>query len=204
MTENLLLFFQVSGLCHALEDSVVLVQRAALDLTLLLLPMHNTQLLKEDHTSIVTSALIVLLRRDMSLNRYFIFSTITNAVTYIMYHHFRRLFSWLLGSEVNLSLLSSEHPVMKRLSISSESESVDDKCLSGSAYFEAFSKPLLVAAFVNLLKMACHRSNTKEPPDLRPFKIIVPLLDKPEVGPLILDSIFFDLLRYYIYYFNFF
>ena len=60
---------QVAALCQAMEDSNVMVQRAALDLTLAALPMHNTQLLRPDLVRIVTSAILVLLRRDMSLNR---------------------------------------------------------------------------------------------------------------------------------------
>lgn len=46
------------------------MQRAALDLTLAALPMHNTQLLRRDLVKVVTSAILVVLRRDMSLNRY--------------------------------------------------------------------------------------------------------------------------------------
>ena len=66
---NILFKFKVSGLSQAMIDSSVMVQRAALDLTLLALPMHNTQLLRHDLSTLVTSAILVLLRRDMSLNR---------------------------------------------------------------------------------------------------------------------------------------
>ena len=33
------------------------------------------------------------------------------------------------------------------------------------------------------------------PPDLRPYRLLVSILDKPEVGPYILDDIFIDVLR---------
>ncbi|ROT61380.1 putative protein dopey-1-like [Penaeus vannamei] len=160
----------VSALCQAMEDSSVLVQRAALDLTLAALPMHNTQLLRPDLVRIVTSAILVLLRRDMSLNR--------------------RLYAWLLGSEINLSLLSSEHPVVKRLN-SAVSDSNTEDGTEVNAYFETFSRPLLVEGVVSCLQA----SQGTNPPDLRPYRLIVSLLDKPEIGPFILDDIFLDLLR---------
>lgn len=160
----------VAALCQAMEDSSVMVQRAALDLTLAALPMHNTQLLRHDLVRIVTSAILVLLRRDMSLNR--------------------RLYAWLLGSEINLSLLSSEHPIIKRLNSAVSDSTVDDG-VEVNAYFESFSRPLLVEGIVACLRT----SQGKNPPDLRPYRLIVSLLDKPEIGPYILDNIFLDLLR---------
>ncbi|XP_066988498.1 protein dopey-1 homolog isoform X3 [Macrobrachium rosenbergii] len=160
----------VSALCQALEDSSVLVQRAALDLTLSALPMHNTQLLRPDLVRIITSAILVLLRRDMSLNR--------------------RLYAWLLGSEINFSLLSSEHPVVKRLASTMSDTNTEDGT-DINAYFEIFSRPLLVEGVKSCLKA----SQGTNPPDLRPYRLIVSLLDKPEIGPFILDDIFLDLLR---------
>ncbi|XP_017772866.1 PREDICTED: protein dopey-1 homolog isoform X2 [Nicrophorus vespilloides] len=70
----------VSGLCAAVQDSSVLVQRSALDLLMVCFPMQNTQLLYADMVRLVTAALTTILRRDMSLNR--------------------RLYAWLLNSEV--------------------------------------------------------------------------------------------------------
>ena len=61
----------INGICAALLDSNVLVQRAILDLLLCCFPMHNKQILKEDMINIVTAAITVLLRRDVSLNRRF-------------------------------------------------------------------------------------------------------------------------------------
>ena len=61
----------INGICAALLDSNVLVQRAILDLLLCCFPMHNKQILKQDMVNIVTAALTVLLRRDVSLNRRF-------------------------------------------------------------------------------------------------------------------------------------
>jgi hypothetical protein len=49
---------------------------------------------------------------------------------------FRRLFAWLLGSEVNISLLSSEHPLVKK-SKSSEGS-------SSNLYFDMYSREMLI------------------------------------------------------------
>lgn len=65
----MIFFFQVQGLCASLQDSSVLVQRCALDLLLLGFPIHSNQLVASDMVQVVTSALTVVLRRDMSLNR---------------------------------------------------------------------------------------------------------------------------------------
>lgn len=54
-----------------MQDSSVLVQRSALDLLLVGFPMHNTQLLYTDMVRLVTASLATILRRDMSLNRYY-------------------------------------------------------------------------------------------------------------------------------------
>ena len=80
------------AICLALRDSSALVQRSALDLLLQGLPVHQPQFVVGDMVGLVTSMLATLLRRDMSLNR--------------------RLFSWLLGSEINPALLPSSHPIV--------------------------------------------------------------------------------------------
>lgn len=59
----------VSGLCAAVQDSSVLVQRSALDFLIVCFPMQNKQLLYADMVRLVTAALTTILRRDMSLNR---------------------------------------------------------------------------------------------------------------------------------------
>lgn len=59
----------VNGICTSLLDQTVLVQRAILDLLIDIFPMHNKQLLKQDMISIITAAVTVLLRRDITLDR---------------------------------------------------------------------------------------------------------------------------------------
>lgn len=62
----------------------------------------------------------------------------------------RRLFAWLLGSEVNISLLSSEHPLVKK-SKSSEGS-------SSNLYFDMYSREMLIQV-CNVHK--CHYCSVK-------------------------------------------
>lgn len=146
----------VQGLCTAVQDSSVLVQRSALDLLLVGFPLHNSQLVRSDMVRLVTASLNTILRRDMSLNR--------------------RLFAWLLGSEVNFSLLSPDHPLIKSPAVS---------------YFQLFSQEMLVQAIRTSLNQVLAEANH----DLKPFRILVSLLDKPEIGPMILDFILYEVFR---------
>ena len=77
----------------------------------------------------------------------------------------RRLFTWLLGTEINPSLYPSCHPLA-------------DKSL---CYFTTFSSDLLILALLRLLELAV------DSPNMRPFRIITTLLDKAEIGPVIID-----------------
>ena len=106
------------------------------------------------------------------------------------------MYSWLLGSEINVSLLSSEHPVVKKLNSIMNERITDDGDDLINPYFDAFSKPLLIEGVISCLRL----SQGSNPPDLRPYKLIVSLLDKPEIGPYILDDIFLDLLRLEIHF----
>ena len=119
------------ALCLALRDSSALVQRAALDLLLIGFPVHQPQFARQDMVGLVTSVLATLLRRDMSLNR--------------------RLFSWLLGTEINPALLPPSHQV----AVASEN----------SSYFLAFSLDLLVAAVLAVLEQSLG-----EGVDVRPYR----------------------------------
>nr|CAD7588636.1 unnamed protein product [Timema genevievae] len=95
----------------------------------------------------------------------------------------RRLFAWLLGSEVNISLLSSEHPLVKMVPSLEPSNS--------SPYFHLYSKDMLIQA----LKITLSQSVGQAPHDLRPYRLLVSLLDKPDIGPVILDDILYEVFR---------
>lgn len=50
----------------------------------------------------------------------------------------------------------------------------------------------LYQAVKNVLSEACDH----KPPDLRPYRLLVSLLDKVDIGPVILDDILFEVFRY--------
>ncbi|CAK9831783.1 Protein dopey-1 homolog [Anthophora retusa] len=150
----------VTALCSGVQDSSVLVQRSALDLLLVGFPVHNSQLTREHMVSLVTAALVTILRRDMSLNR--------------------RLFAWLLGTEVSTSILKRK-----------ANATVSDSTENTPTYFDMYSKDMLIEAIKSLLKTVCDEN----PQDLKPYRILVSLLEKADIGPVILDGILFEVFR---------
>lgn len=69
---------------------------------------------------------------------------------------------------------------------------VDPAAAEASAtYFDMYSKNMLTEAIKSTLRDICHDS----PQDLKPYRILVSLLDKPDIGPVILDDILYEVFR---------
>lgn len=94
------------------------------------------------------------------------------------FYHCRRLFAWLLGTEVSTSILKK-----KNRATTDTKEDV--------TYFDIYSKEMLVEAIKYLLKEVCEENSQ----DLKPYRILVSLLDKVDIGPIILDDILFEVFR---------
>ncbi|RWS29873.1 protein dopey-1-like protein [Leptotrombidium deliense] len=163
----------LNGVCAALLDPNVLVQRAILDL-LLCFPMHNCQIQNTEMISITTAAVTVLLRRDISLNR--------------------RLHSWIFGSD-GQSLSSSNASRDKKSSSPSGSRSRRRR----ENYFESYSKEFVLKAFTLCLS---DPSDVIPIPnawsslgDLWPYRLIICLLDHEEVSNPLLDSLSLEIFR---------
>ncbi|MGH0180934.1 UNVERIFIED_CONTAM: hypothetical protein FKN15_005593 [Acipenser sinensis] len=114
---------------------------------------------------ILSAALHVVLRRDMSLNR--------------------RLYAWLLGFDnngVKTGPRSTRH--------SNPEE-------HATYYFNTFSKDMLVQAVVGILqgKAVGGEEESVLMHDLKPFRILISLLDKPELGPAILEDVLIEVFR---------
>ncbi|KAG8189706.1 hypothetical protein JTE90_022518 [Oedothorax gibbosus] len=157
----------VQGLCSSLQDNSVLVQRCALDLLLLGFPIHSNQLLSTDMVKVVTSALTVVLRRDMSLNR--------------------RLFSWLMGGDA----LGVEE--VNKGSIEKFIEQMDGNC-----YFKDFSKDYLLKALQKCFDNPHTVMTSNSVPsnaELWCYRLLISLLDRPEISSVILDDILIDIFR---------
>uniref|UniRef100_A0A3Q3EAX4 DOP1 leucine zipper like protein A n=1 Tax=Labrus bergylta TaxID=56723 RepID=A0A3Q3EAX4_9LABR len=123
------------------------------------------QATRPDMIRILSAALHVVLRRDMSLNR--------------------RLYAWLLGFDNNGVMTG---PRSTRQSNPEE---------HASQYFNTFSKDMLVQAMVGILQGKA-RGGEEESilmHDLKPFRILISLLDKPELGPAILEDVLIEVFR---------
>ncbi|XP_066558430.1 protein dopey-1 isoform X2 [Amia ocellicauda] len=155
----------VEAVSTSVQDSSVLVQRSTLDLILFCFPFHMSQATRPDMIRILSAALHVVLRRDMSLNR--------------------RLYAWLLGFDnngVKIGPRSTRH--------SNPEE-------HATYYFNTFSKDMLVQAMVGILqgKAMGGEEESVLMHDLKPFRILISLLDKPELGPAILEDVLIEVFR---------
>ncbi|XP_053672469.1 protein dopey-1 homolog [Anopheles nili] len=156
----------VNGLCSCLNDGVILVQRNTLEFLLLAFPMHDPLLSEAYTTRLVKTALNTILRRDMSLNR--------------------RLYSWLLGADTSMGKHLQGPATAGVIAGAGSPEPYDP-----NTYFERFAKRRLIAAF----KMVLKESITHTPVDLSPYRILISLLDKAEIGLRILDDVLCDVIR---------
>ncbi|XP_057552795.1 protein dopey-2 isoform X2 [Hippopotamus amphibius kiboko] len=165
----------VKSLCVSLLDSNVLVQRNNLEIVLFFFPFYTCldsneraiPLLRSDIVRILSAATQTLLRRDMSLNR--------------------RLYAWLLGSDIKGNTIV---PEMK----SEISNSYEDQSLY---FFEKYSKDLLVEGLAEILHQKFPDADVEECHHayLKPFRILVSLLDKPEIGPQVVGNLFLEVIR---------
>nr|XP_036860842.1 protein dopey-1 isoform X8 [Manis javanica] len=153
----------VEAVSTSVQDSSVLVQRSTLDLILFCFPFHMSQATRPDMIRILSAALHVVLRRDMSLNR--------------------RLYAWLLGFDNNGAIIG---PRSTRHSNPEE---------HATYYFSTFSKELLVQAMVGILQVNGFGEENTLMQDLKPFRILISLLDKPELGPVILEDVLIEVFR---------
>ncbi|XP_068867351.1 protein dopey-1 isoform X6 [Aphelocoma coerulescens] len=153
----------VEAVSTSVQDTSVLVQRSTLDLILFCFPFHMSQATRPDMIRILSAALHVVLRRDMSLNR--------------------RLYAWLLGFDNNGALVG---PRSTRHSNPEE---------HATYYFNTFSKEMLVQAMVGILQINGQGEESTLMQDLKPFRILISLLDKPELGPAILEDVLIEVFR---------
>lgn len=153
-----------------LSDSQLLIQRGFLDLLVTHLPL-NSRVLREkvsnaDLDRLVAAAILVLLRRDMSLNR--------------------RLWSWFLGPEPK-DQPDSRSPspnVQRKVSNSNHSD-------SQLRYFSAFGKASLQRCVLAMLQNMSNVPSQRA----RPFRICLSLMDRWEIGGLLVSQIFLPAMK---------
>ncbi len=157
-----------------LQDEQLLVQRGFLDLLVTHLPLHSAVLREKvvvkDLELLVSAAAAVVVRREMSLNR--------------------RLWTWFLGPE------ASSRPDDSTRSSPDASPSTTpagdyNLQFSQTEYFEHYGLAPLVTS---VLKMMVDDSS-KPPEKARPFRICLSLMDRWEIGGLVVPQIFFPAME---------
>ncbi|XP_051481300.1 protein dopey-2 isoform X3 [Apus apus] len=160
----------MKSLCVSVLDSNVLVQRNTLEVILFFFPFYTAldcnestiPLRRTDLVCVLSAATQTLLRRDMSLNR--------------------RLYAWLLGSDIKGGTFAPD-------STTSEDHAI--------YFFGKYSKDLLVESLTEILRQKFPESDTEEQHQayLKPFRILISLLDKPEIGPQVVGDLFLEVIR---------
>ena len=152
-----------------LQDEQLLIQRGFLDLLVTHLPLHSAVLrqkvVSRDLELLVAAAAAVVVRREMSLNR--------------------RLWTWFLGPETS-SGADDSSPSSPDSSPSIAPAKSKNLQLSQTEYFERYGLAPLVSS---VLKMVVDDS-LKPPEKARPFRICLSLMDRWEIGGLVVPQCF--------------
>ncbi|KAG9248865.1 Dopey, N-terminal-domain-containing protein [Calycina marina] len=152
-----------------LADEQLLIQRGFLDLLVTHMPLHSGVLQKrvktEDLELLVAAAAGVVARRDMSLNR--------------------RLWTWLLGPE----LTSTEADGAPQLPVDTDADHQTSHA-SKTMYFEEFGLQPLTKALLRMIRREV--SNPIE--RARPFRVCLSLMDRWEIGGLVVVDIFLPVI----------
>lgn len=187
----------INSIVNCLQDTNSLVQRSILDFILQCLPMHNNQITRDDKIKLIKIAIHLVLRRDMSLNR--------------------RLYAWFLGQDSNSNPISIPKSIQLEMKAkqTAEYESIHDESqqqpqqqqhdlFNYNIYFKLYSQTLLIQSIKSLLNKDDYFLNTIIGDDLMPnqsisirmLKIISSLIEKQEIGQIIVEDILLDLLLY--------
>ncbi|KAM0471433.1 hypothetical protein ACHAPX_009346 [Trichoderma viride] len=154
-----------------LSDEQLLIQRGFLDLLVSHLPL-NSKVLQSlvkpgDLELLLRAAVGVVTRRDMSLNR--------------------RLWAWLLGPEPTGN--ETEHNQDLHDGVSGGQQTL---LSSRTNYFEQFGLQSLTKALLEMIKDTSHGGVAER---TRPYRICLSLMDKLEVGGLVIPDIFLPVVE---------
>uniref|UniRef100_A0A8C8R702 DOP1 leucine zipper like protein B n=1 Tax=Pelusios castaneus TaxID=367368 RepID=A0A8C8R702_9SAUR len=160
----------VKSLRVSVLDSNVLVQRNTLEVILFFFPFYSA-LVRALFESLVDSDSKV--RRDQ-------YDHSTQTLLRRDMSLNRRLYAWLLGSDI------------KGGTFPPDSAAFEDHALS---FFGKYSKDLLVEALIEILHQKFSESDFEDHAYLKPFRILISLLDKPEIGPQVVGDLFLEVIR---------
>ena len=158
-----------------LSDDQILVQRTFLDLLVSHLPLNAgfyTKVTANDMKLLVTAAISVVLRRDMSLNR--------------------RLWSWFLGPENQAG--ANVHSIANSPKESNKDSGSPFGVLpfnTSSNYFESYGLGALVASLQSMIA----RRPLLPSDRAQPLRIALSLMDRWEIGGPVVATVFLPLLQ---------
>uniref|UniRef100_A0A8C5IHB1 DOP1 leucine zipper like protein B n=1 Tax=Junco hyemalis TaxID=40217 RepID=A0A8C5IHB1_JUNHY len=157
----------IKSLCVSVLDSNVLVQRNTLEAILFFFPFYTA-----------LESTILLRRADLV----YILSAATQTLLRRDMSLNRRLYAWLLGSDIKGGTFAPD-------STTSEDHAV--------YFFGKYSKDLLVESLIVILHQKFPEADPEEQHQayLKPFRILISLLDKPEIGPQVVGDLFLEVLR---------
>ncbi|KAM3531165.1 hypothetical protein NHJ13051_000929 [Beauveria bassiana] len=154
-----------------LADEQVLVQRGYLDLLVSHLPLNSNVLQARvkpsDLQLLLKSAVGVVIRREMSLNR--------------------RLWAWLLGPEPAVPENDHANDVA-----GAPTEQQHAYLSSRTQYFEEHGLAALTKALLGMIKDA---ESSSVPERARPYRICLSLMDRWEIGGLVVPEIFLPVVE---------
>jgi len=158
-----------------LRDEHILIQRGFLDLLVSHLPLSSPvfqeQVIPQDLERLVAAAASVTSRREMSLNR--------------------RLWTWFLGPEGSADSNTANPNSAKFPAVDGNTTPTAFREQKQSRYFRRFGSGPLVRSVMNMIK-----SDTLAPLEkARPFRICLSLMDRWEVGDLVIPEVFIPLLE---------
>ena len=154
-----------------LHDEQLLIQRGFLDLLVTHLPLHSAVLQEKvsagDLQLLVAAAASVVARREMSLNR--------------------RLWAWFLGPQASMETDEQAHsPLLPPNSGTKTDPMKRTGKMSQSDYLEKFGLNPLINSILSLIDDDTLTSSDKA----RPFRICLSLMDRWEIGGLVVPRIF--------------
>ncbi|XP_075895809.1 protein DOP1B isoform X2 [Nelusetta ayraudi] len=96
----------------------------------------------------------------------------------------RRFYAWILGTDIKGGMVAPH---------STLSKTVEEHT---SFYFNTYSRDCLVQALINILNQKDVESDPENVAGyLRPFRLLMCLLDKPEIGAIIMSSVLLEVVR---------
>lgn len=158
-----------------LRDEHILIQRGFLDLLVSHLPLSSPvfqeQVIPQDLERLVAAAASVTSRREMSLNR--------------------RLWTWFLGPEGSADSIIANPESAEFPAVDGNTTPTAFREHKQSRYFRRFGSGPLVRSVMSMIK-----ADTLVPSErARPFRICLSLMDRWEIGSLVVPEIFIPLLE---------